>query len=51
MHDARDVAKQRQQYVEPEVTADSDLQENSKRRQYDGDQDAKNIQVRLQRNY
>ncbi len=41
--DARDVAEQREQDVEPELQADADLQEHAQGRQEDGQQDTEDV--------
>src|SRR5215217_2628944 len=46
MDDARDVAAQGQQDVEPEVEADADLEEDAQRRQQNGDEDSEDVQCR-----
>jgi hypothetical protein len=40
VHDARYVAEQRQQDVQPKLTAEANLQENAERRQQDREQDS-----------
>jgi sterol desaturase/sphingolipid hydroxylase (fatty acid hydroxylase superfamily) len=43
VHDAGDVAEQRQQNVQPEVRTQSDLQKNAERRQQDREDDSQNV--------
>ena len=47
MHDARDVAEQGEEDVEPEVPADADLEEHAERRQQDGEDDAYEVHTSL----
>jgi hypothetical protein len=47
MHDARQPAEQGQKDVQPEVQAETHLQENAERRQEDGEKDADDVQWRL----
>jgi hypothetical protein len=46
VNDARNVTKDRQQDVQPEMATDPDLQQNTEWRQKDGDDDANDIYVR-----
>src|SRR5690606_22170924 len=45
VNDARNVAEQRQQAVEPEMQAEADLEEDAERRQQDGQDDADDVQT------
>jgi len=43
VNDSRNVAEYRQQYIEPEVSADADLQKYAQRREKNGKDDSNEI--------